>query len=103
MFTVPRISVEIMDGGASPMLKKSYSLQCKVLGPGINHTTSITYQWIKNCSNSTLSQNEMNSSILTFSSIRLSDAGQYICLVTASYSSSYNYIAISTSQPLGIL
>lgn len=97
MFIVPTISVEILDGGASPLLNRNYSLQCRVSGPGLNNntlSTSITYQWTKNCSNSKLSQNEINSSILTFSSIRLSDAGQYICLVTAS-SSYFNYSNIN--------
>lgn len=83
------------------MPEKSYSLQCKVSGPGITNTT-VNYHWIKNCSNSTLSQNGMNSSILSFSYFRLSDAGNYTCQATAS-SSYYDYSNVNITTSWNII
>ena len=70
--------VRIIPSG-DPMLGESYTLTCKVL-VAEHLCPSITYQWIKN--NSTVTQLEAPPNSLSFSPLRLSDAGQYNCQVT---------------------
>ena len=67
--------VDIITSG-SPMLGQNYTLTCRVFATG-NLCPHITYQWTKN--NGTLVQLETETSTLSFSPLRLSDAGQYAC------------------------
>ena len=70
------VTAHISDEGI-PTAGQRYSLTCSVSGAeGLNDTT-ITYQWTKN--NGTQTQVETNSNTLSFSPLRLSDAGEYTC------------------------
>ena len=65
-------SVQISDGGATPTAGQSYTLTCSVSGASIT-----IYQWRKN--GMVLPE---TGPTLSFSPFRLSDTGQYICVVT---------------------
>ena len=59
-----------------------YSLTCDLTVTGAeNLNSSITYQWTKNNGTQTLVGADR---VLSFSSLRLSDAGQYTCQATVS-------------------
>ena len=77
-FPAPAISVPITASQATPVLGQIYSLTCDVTGAE-NLSPSITYQWTKNNGNQ-IGTNEN----FSFSSLRLSDAGQYTCRATVS-------------------
>ena len=68
------ITVQIRNNGAAPILEQSYFLNCEVTG---TRDSISTYQWQKD--DTVLSE---TGPILSFSSLRLSDAGQYTCQVT---------------------
>ena len=63
----------ISDGGATPTAGQNYTLTCSVSGASVT-----TYQWRKDGS---VIQGETTEK-LSFSPLRLSDAGQYTCEVT---------------------
>ena len=63
--------------------QNGYSLTCGVNGAG-NLNPSITYQWTKNNDTQTQIQVGANPAVLSFSPLRLSDAGRYTCNVTVS-------------------
>ena len=66
---------------ASPAVGSQYTLNCTVTVTGADQlNATITYQWFKN---NTVVSNETQST-LSFSSLSLSDAGQYRCDVTVS-------------------
>ena len=73
------ISVQISDGGATPTAGQNYTLTCSVSRVE-NFNPIIAYQWTKN--NGTEIQVGTNSNTLSFSPLKLSDAGQYMCQVT---------------------
>ena len=75
---VPAISINISDSAAHLTAGGSYNLTCCVYGVENLHPT-LTYHWIRN--NVTLMQAGTNSSMLLFSPLRLSDAGEYVCHV----------------------
>ena len=77
------ISAHITYKGNSPALGNNFILFCNVSGSE-NLNLIIYYQWMKN--NTTQLQDGTNSNSLSFSPFRLSDAGQYSCLVTVSSS-----------------
>lgn len=62
-------------------MQNGHTLTCRVFVTD-NICPTITYQWIKN--NITVIQFGTESSTLSFSPLRLSDAGQYTCRVTIS-------------------
>ena len=69
--------------------QNDYSLTCNVTGAG-NLNPTITYQWTKN----NITQTQMppagaDPKVLSFSPLRLSDAGQYTCHATVYVSSPY--------------
>ena len=85
----PTISVQITASGP-PVVGQSYSLTCTVTGAE-NLSPSITYQWTKNNG----AQTQIGADrVLSFSSLRLSDAGQYTCQATVSSSYLNNDITI---------
>ena len=65
------------------MGQSGYSLMCGVTGAE-NLNPSVSYQWTKN--NGTLTQIQVGAdpSVLSFSPLRLSDAGRYTCQATVS-------------------
>ena len=71
--------VTAMVSGGTPTVGESYSLTCTVTGADRLNPT-ITYQWFKD---NTVVSGETQST-LSFSSLSLSDAGQYRCDVTVS-------------------
>ena len=73
----PEPVISAMVSGGTPTVGKSYSLNCTVTGADRLNPT-ITYQWFKD---STVVSGETT---LSFSSLSLSDAGQYRCDVTVS-------------------
>ena len=75
--TAPVITA--MVSGGTPIVGESYSLTCTVTGADQLNPT-ITYQWFKD---NTVVSGETQST-LSFSSLSLSDAGQYRCDVTVS-------------------
>ena len=75
----PLVSVQINDGGATPVAGEKYTLTCRVSGAESLNPT-ITYQWTKN--NDTVTHT--NSKTLLFSTLRVSDAGDYVCKVNVS-------------------
>ena len=77
------ISAHITYSGNFLNLGNNVTLFCNVSGSEIVNFT-IHYQWMKN--NTTRVQPGTNSNSLSFSPFRLSDVGQYSCLVTASSS-----------------
>ena len=81
--------------------QSGYSLTCGV--SGTEHLSpSITYQWTKD--NGTLTQTQVgtNSLLLSFSPLRLSDAGQYTCQATVSSPYLNNDITDAASQNVTI-
>lgn len=91
------ISALVTDKGNFPTLGKNFTLFCNVSGSR-NLNLTIHYQWIKN--NATRLQIGTNSNSLSFFPFRLSDAGQYSCLVTVS--SSYLDQAINATDSLQV-
>jgi hypothetical protein len=77
---VPSISVWIHSDGAPPIAGQKYSLTCNISGAE-NLDPIITYKWLKNNGTQTYYVVGKNSNILSFSSLRLSDAGNYFCEV----------------------
>ena len=73
----PEPVITAMVSGGTPTVGESYSLTCTVTGADRLNPT-ITYQWFKD---NTVVSGETQST-LSFSSLSLSDAGQYRCDVT---------------------
>ena len=92
---VPTVSVQITTSGA-PMLGQSYSLTCGVNGAE-NLSVSITYQWIKD----TQTQIQVGA-VLSFSPLRLSDAGNYTCQATVMSSLLSAPITVTSSNSLAV-
>jgi hypothetical protein len=80
--------VHINDCGGTIVAGKNCTLVCSVSGIGSSNPT-IAYQWTKNNGSAPI-QVGGNSNMLVFSSLRLSDAGQYTCQVTVG-SEMYGY------------
>ena len=81
LLTIPPILVTITGSTTTPTVGQSYTLTCTLSGGGDTlQTQGSTYHWRKNGAiiNGQLEQT------LSFSSLRLSDAGQYSCTVTMS-------------------
>ena len=73
--------------------QSGYSLTCNVNGA---ENPSVTYQWTKNNGTQTQIQVGTDSQVLSFSSLRLSDAGLYTCQATVS--SPCNIIITDTQE-----
>ena len=78
-YPLPEPVITAMVSGGTPTVTESYFLTCTVTGADRLNST-ITYRWIKN--NAAVSSETQ--STLSFSSLSLSDAGQYRCRVTVS-------------------
>ena len=96
LFTAPKIQIMITGSDkVKPIAGQSYNLTCSVQGAK-NLDSSITYQWIKN------DIIRQNSSTLSFSPLRLSDAGVYTCRVTVSSDYLDNDLTANSSISLNI-
>ena len=91
---VPTVSVQITTSGTPG--QNGYSLTCGVNGAE-NLNPSVTYQWIKNSGTQTKIQVGSGVS-LTFSPLRLSDMGEYVCEVTISSPYLTNVITVMNTQ-----
>ena len=94
----PTVSVHIGDSGATPTAGQNYQLTCSVTGAE-NLNSAITYRWTKD-SGSGQTQVGTNSSILSFTPLRLSDAASYVYGVTVS--SSYLVSDITATNTLNV-
>ena len=74
-----------------------YTLTCDVSGVE-RLNPAITYQWTRN-DDRTQTQVGTNSNVLSFSSVRLSDAGDYTCSATVGSSLLNNDITASVDNP----
>ena len=81
-FPVPLISVQITTSHEMLVVgQSSYSLTCGITGAeSIN--SSITYQWTKNAGTQIQVPMGADPKVLSFSPLRLSDAGWYTCQAT---------------------
>lgn len=80
-FSAPNVSVGIADGGTIPADRDGYQLICSVYGAE-NLDPVFAYQWIKNSTSPPQEVGTTNT--LSFTSLQLSDAAQYVCSVTIS-------------------
>ena len=81
------VFVQVSGTGVAPELGAEYELTCRVIGGSISNAN---YQWQEN---GIIKPNE-NGQILSFSSLSLSDAGQYTCIVSFDTLSSRNHTDI---------
>ena len=73
----PTILVNISDNGSTADIGRNFNLSCQIFGHENLANTSVQYKWLR--SGSAL---DYNTSILTFASLKLSEAGFYTCMVT---------------------
>ena len=87
-------SAEISSTGTT-VAGQSYALHCNVAGTE-RFSPILSYKWTKN--NGTLTHVGVDSEMLSFSPLRLSDAGQYIYRVTASSDVTNKQVANTSTQ-----
>ena len=75
----PPVTVLIIDDETTPTAGQNYTLTCSVTGAE-NLNSTITYQWTKN--DGTVIHTISNT--LFFSTLRISNAGHYICKINIS-------------------
>ena len=88
------IFAEISSTGTT-VAGQSYTLHCNVIGIE-KFTPILSYKWTKN--NGTLTHIGSDSKTLSFSPLRLSDAGQYFCHVAASSDITNEHVANTSSR-----
>jgi hypothetical protein len=93
--TAPTIIVQITGGEVTPNIGREYTLTCSILGAE-NLNATLAYKWRNE------DQSLSNSSVLQFSSLKLSDAGRYTCQVLVTSSYLYNSITATEYQDLVI-
>lgn len=96
---VPTLSVKIRSNGIITPGGQGFSLECTIFGAEALNSI-LTYQWTKNNSTGQM-QVGSNTNILSFSSLRLSDAGQYSCQVTVTSRYLHNALNV-TSAPVDV-
>ena len=78
------VSVQITASGDAVLGQSGYFLICGVTDTGAENT-SFTYQWTKNSGTHTQIDLQVGTDrVLSFSPLRLSDAGRYTCVATVS-------------------
>ena len=92
---VPTFTVEVKASGSNFTGSIDFSLTC-ILSEAENVEATVSYQWIKN--NGTRTELPSNTNRLSFSPLRLSDAGEYYC--TAFVLTSYLQNPINTTSGL---
>ena len=96
IIAVPTFSVNITSKGSIITGGQAFSLKCTISGVEALNPI-LTYQWTKSNSTGRM-QVGSNTSTLSFSSLRLSDAGQYSCQVTVN--SRYLHDALNVTSAL---
>ena len=78
------VAVRIHDGGFTSAAGMNYSLFCDISGAeGVNlNSLNMKYNWTKIDDFGNQVQVEKYSRVLQFSTLKLSDAGKYTCVVT---------------------
>ena len=89
------MSAQISDGGITPTAGLGYALSCSVTGTE-NLNAAITYEWTKR--NSTQARVLGSYKTLRFSSLRLSDAGEFSCHVTVNSRYLRNVVNVTSSH-----
>ena len=97
----PAITTRIISQPESPNLGQRHSLICRIEGAD-DLDLSINYQWTKNSGGQDLLQLTEMSFNLSFSALKLSDAGQYNCQVTVHSDHLNENIVINTSYNLSL-
>ena len=80
MLAVPMVTAIISDSGVTPAVGQPYTLSCSIRGVE-RLDSSVTYQWIKYDDLDMEMQLMANSENYSFSSLNLSDSGNYSCMV----------------------
>ena len=97
---VPTISIQITSSGDQILGQSGFTLTCTVNGAE-NLNSTVIFRWTKNNgSHNIISENDSRS--LTFSPLKLSDAGQYMCQATVSSPYLSNNITVTDFQHIGI-
>jgi hypothetical protein len=78
-YTVPRVYVTLSGSGGTPVVGQPYTLSCSVSGDE-KLKSSVTYQWMRYDDN-VETPLVANSENLSFSSLNLSNSGNYSCRV----------------------
>ena len=93
----PEVTVDITTSGPPTLGQTGYTLTCGVTGAE-NLSPIITYQW-----NKINGQVQVGTDrVLSFSPLRLSDAGRYICQATVSSPYLNNDIIMTNTQDITI-
>ena len=79
---VPTITISIISSAATPVVGSIYSLICSDTRTGSFTDATVTYQWFKN--GAVVSGQMM--ATLSFSPLAISDAGNYTCQATVTFS-----------------
>ena len=95
LYTVPTIYATL--NGGTPVVGEPYTLSCNVSGYD-KLDPSVTYQWMRYNETDMEAPLVANSETLSFSSLNLSDSGNYSC--SAVISSSYLDNSISANSNL---
>ena len=90
---VPLMKAWISDGDVDPVAGQNYVLTCGVIGAE-NLSPNITYWWTKDSSGNI----GYHSSSISFSPLRLSDAGQYTCHIIVQSPFIYNEASVTAYQ-----
>ena len=97
----PLVSLQVSDGGDSLTVGQNYTLTCHVSGAG-SIQSLINYKWMKSSNSSTVAKSCIlsNSSKLSFSPLKLSNAGNYSCQINVSEVSGLASINVKPSSKL---
>ena len=96
--SAPVIEVLLSDGGILTV-GENHTFTCNISGIQ-NLNSTIVYKWTKN--NGTQSRVGTNSNTLSFFSLRLSDSGEYTCMVTITSAYLNSNISNTTTGDLKI-
>ena len=99
------VAVRIHNEGSTPTVGMNYSLICDISGSeGVNLTSlNVKYNWTKTDNYGNQVQVEHYSRALQFSTLKLSDAGKYTCVVILDSHLQYNTTNTSMEDSFRII
>ena len=98
-YTAPIVYATVSGSESAPVVGQPYTLSCSVSGDEmLESSRSVTYQWMKYEESGMETALETVSEIISFSSLYLSDSGNYSC--SAVISSSYLDSSINANSNL---